>query len=222
MSRPLTFCAAKDKLANLATTSVDIGDAIQEAVDRIYEMGRWAGTTVEVSLAESDFVFDSDVDAYFVSFDEAIYDGAIGFRDAYRGWSIMDQTSLYKDEVNAGDKEFIDMGTVTVDGGGYDVLYRKYRAPFGWVADAGTYFALMKLESPTLEDDDIITIQSLGALKCAVKAVCYEYVSDDERATAEWSKFMQMMVMAAKQTEGPKKFYIGTDSSLRRKPNQFM
>lgn len=222
MSRQITFADAVQRFGDLVTTNIAIEDAIQEAIDRIYEMGRWPGTTLELTLEEDDFVLDGDTDTYSVFFDENLYDGAIGFRNANRGWSIVDQTSLYKDGVNSGDMEFVDMGTVTVDGGGYDVIRRKYRCPLGWSASSGPYYALMKLEAPQLTECDNIPIQSLGALKAAIRAVCYEYVADDARAAQEWGSFMQAMSLSTKQTAGPKKYYVGTDSSLRRKPTQFM
>jgi hypothetical protein len=99
---------------------------------------------------------------------------------------------------------------------------RKYRAPLGFCPDQGPYFALMKLEAPELEDDTIIPIHSAGALKTAILAVCQEYVNDDDRAMLNWQKFDSFITKAAKQVDGPKRWSIGMDSSLRRKPTQFL
>ena len=311
MAKLMTYAEAISRFANLATTGIGIEEAIQEAVDRIYELGRWPGTTVEVELAEADFIAGDNANEWFVYFLESTYDGAVGFRTNHRGWSIVDHTSLYRDGVNAGDREFLDMGTVDYptttlqitgtltdgvnsvafpllpqiadygglpqysDGDAEGLVYfdspywkiewngaiyclwrsteavadptlvvtwsegnaaadgvpvvsfvteskRKYRAPLGFVPSAGPYFALMKLEAPALEDDTVIPIHSAGALKCAILAVCQEYVNDDDRAMLNWQKFEQFITKAAKQVDGPKRWSIGMDSSLRRKPTQFL
>lgn len=216
MARALTFSDARTKFANLATTNVTIGDAIQEAVDRIFEMGRWPGTTVTLALETSDFIEEED--EWFLYFEEEDYEGMIGFRDESRGWDIMDQTILFRDGVNGGDQSVVDYGTV--DEG--NVLRRKYRLPLNFSPDAGTYIALIKKEPPLLADDSVLPVQSLGALKCAILAVCYEYNSDEERAQLNWQKFDAFIKLAQRQTEGPKRYYFGMDSSLRRKPSQFM
>ena len=217
MAKTLTFSEAQVRFGDLVTNGISIDDAIQEAVDRIYEMGRYPGTTVEVALAEEDFVEDTDLNEFYVYFTESTYAGAIGFRDSCRGWAIVDHTALYKDGVNAGDREFIDLGTVTVSA----VLKRKYRCPHGWVADGGPYYALMKLEAPTLEEDTVIPVQSAGALKCAIQAVCFEYVGDEEKAMLKWQQFDGFMKLSERQVHGPKRFILGMDSSLKRSPRQF-
>jgi hypothetical protein len=218
MARALTFGEAIARFGPLVTTGILIEDAIQEAVDRIYEMGRYPGTTVEIELQESDFVRDESLGVWFVFFNEQDYDGAIGFRDQNRGWSIMDQASLYKDGVNAGDREFIDLGSIAQEDGTDE---RKYRCPLGFDPAGGPYYVLLKKEAPQLQADDLIPIQSVGALKCAVLAVCYEYVNDEERANANWQKFNEFITLSTKQVSGPKKYFIGTDSSLKRRPSQF-
>ena len=325
MAKLMTYAEAISRFANLATTGIGIEEAIQEAVDRIYEMGRWPGTTVEVELAEADFIEGDNDNEWFVYFPEETYDGAVGFRSNHRGWSIVDHSSLYRDGVNAGDREFLDMGTVTIDstttlavtgtltldgstsvtfpslidagvlsvgntwtdtGDGVGTSYfvqwsnglskwelvglvspgdtevgwrsaettllltpspdlatgwapvspatgtpsvdwlqsstRKYRAPLGFVPSAGPYFALMKLEAPALVNATVIPIHSAGALKCAILAVCQEYVNDDDRAMLNWQKFETFITKAARQVDGPKRWSIGMDSSLRRKPTQFL
>ena len=427
MARTMTYSEASSRFANLATTGIAIGPAIQEAVDRVYEMGRWPGTTTEIELVVADFVEDTDLNQRFVYFNEDTYDGVIGFRSDTRGWSIVDHISLYKDGVNMGDREFVDMGTdgitvaqaaatVTLDpagdlnkvkltantagtagnditveiatpavqatvdvavvgnaitatpgtkarmvvsaasdpsvdgtelfyvgtgmfveeiwasaglvnplsatptgdgvrlstdgsaacilqlyvsnavtaawadfspgpwpdgdtleiytgdavgdvflvagtssaqqvidainaastpvaastsgtatgavavvavtnlAGGTDEVVtssRKYRCPLGWSASNGPYYALIKKESPVLSADTVIPIQSVGALKCAIQAVCYEYVNDEDRANLCWQKFDTFMKGAERQTHGPKRFTLGMDSSLKRKPRQF-
>ena len=429
MAKLMTYSQAISRFANLATTGIGIEEAIQEAVDRIYEMGRWPGTTVEIELAEADFIAGDNDHEWFVYFNEETYDGTIGFRNLHRGWSIVDHSSLYRDGINAGDREFLDMGTISsgsgisfaslqvnpsgddntlnftsavagtagaltsitiassvassktavlvagtaititpgtkarmiisgtltpdasitvysvqrppaqfqstnfyydsgssyprvtiyqdflspwtiryypnlasypsspsaswqafagsftypsdasgwnaqsgatgtptvtagasiaaqvieaieasaealglvlveAEGASTGVMasvsetflvlpntfssYRKYRAPLGFVPSDGPYYALMKLEAPVLEDDTVIPIHSAGALKCAILAVCQEYVNDDDRAMLNWQKFDSFIVKAAKQVDGPKRWSIGMDSSLRRKPTQFL
>lgn len=434
MAKQITFSEAVTRFENLATTGISISDAIQEAVDRIYEMGRYPGATVELTLDEKDFQEDSDLGCYFLYFDEEIYDGAIGFRSDSRGWGIVDHTALYKDGINSGDMEFVDMGTVSgnvtsisfasadfdpagasnsfsveslvagsagelisleitssasspqtlalvsgsaitvtpgdrarVSIGGtqspdateilhlsvydtgepplnfltitYDnspnfprivlnngsgITYpslefyadaeeldsgvpsgrwaalsgasdtsdistasgwfatsgtgtptvsnlsstlqqvidaiesnpsasslisissndasgvisevtktflsfpdsfngqkRKYRCPLGFSPANGPYYCLMKLEAPELTNETIIPVASIGALKCAILAVCQEYVNDDERAMLNWQKFEQFMQRSERQVHGPKKWFCGIDSSLRRRPSQF-
>jgi hypothetical protein len=342
MATPITYSEACTRFANLATTGISIGDAIIEAVQRIFEMGRYPGTTVEIELSESDFVEDSNIGCHFLYFAESSYDGAIGFRSDSRGWGIVDHTALYKDGINSGDMEFVDYGTVnyqtgtvsspdsivvtgsispdatetftdrlddvngrqcftfgnivmdseigaifspgdasasgvavwdgelwklawysagSVDVGdvitwfsGSDVALpsdasgwtagagasgtplfaftagtvepiivssRKYRAPLGFPPNAGPYYCLMKLEAPTLESDTVLPVASIAALKCAILAVCEEWVNDDERAMLNWQKFDQFMTRSERQVHGPKKFRVGMDCSLRRKPSQF-
>jgi hypothetical protein len=217
MAKALTFSQAQARFGPLVTNGIVIEDAIQEAVDRIYEMGRWPGTTEEVLLGDDEFTQDADTGEWFVIFAETVYDGAIGFRNRTMGWSIMDQIALYKDGVNSGDREFIDFGTITVDG----VDFRKYRCPIGFTRDFGPYYVLMKKEAPTLEAEDIIPVPSMGALKCAIQAVCFEFVNDDQRALAKWGSFDQFIKLSEKQVSGVKRFYLGMDSSLARKPKQF-
>lgn len=199
------------------TTGIAAADAIQEAVDRIYEMGRFPGTTVELEIAAEDFEEDAETGEYFLYFVEATYDGMIGFRTGARGWAIVDQTVLYKDGINSGDYEFVDCGCVTVA----DVEMRKYRCPLAWSTAGGPFYALMKLEPPVLEEGTPIPIKSIGALKAAIQAVCYEYVNDVERAQGKWAEFMTFIRQAERQTNGPKRYTLGMDSSLRRKPKQF-
>jgi hypothetical protein len=217
MGKSLTLNEAIARFEPMMTTGIDVNEAIQEAVDRIYELGRYPGTTLELALAEVDFVSEGDDGDYFLYFLESTYDGAIGFRTASRGWSVVDQVALYKDGVNMGDREFVDLGTVLVA----DVEQRKYRCPVGWVPSGGPYYALMKLEAPVLDEGSIIPVKSVSALKAAIQAVCYEYVNDVERAQGKWAEFDAFMTRAAKQTDGPKRYTMGMDSSLKRKPKQF-
>lgn len=217
MSKLITFAEAIVRFGPLVTTGIEIEDAIQEAVDRVFEMGRWPGTTREVELLQADFVEDAELLEWYYFFDETIYDGAIGFRNITRGWAIVDQTSLYKDGINMGDREWVDLGTITVDG----VDFRKYRAPLGFVPSTGPYYALMKLEAPSLSMDDLIPVQSVAALKCAILAVSSEYAGDTEKAMTQWQLFDQFIKLGERQVSGPKRYSIGMDSSLRRKPRQF-
>lgn len=220
MAKTITLAEAIARFGPLVTTNVQIQDAITEAVSRIYEMGRHPGTTEEVELSDDDFTEEDD--EWFLLMDESSYDGMIGFRNKNRGWTIMDQTILYKNKVNGGDLSLIDHGTVEVEVGGEYFQRRKYRMPLGFSLDGGPYYALMKLEAPELADDTVIPIHSIGALKCAVLAVSYEMVGDEERANLNWQKFNQLMQLSGKQVDGMKQYYVGMDSSLRRRPTQFM
>lgn len=213
----MTFSEAAVRFGSLVTTDISIEDAIQEAVDRVYELGRWPGTTVQVELADEDFIYDADLVEYFLHFNEQTYNGMVGFRNQSRGWSIMDQTILFKNGVNGGDLSVVDMGTVEVD----EVLVRKYRMPLGFSPAGGPYYVLMKLEAPVLSEDSVIPVESSGALKCAIRAVCAEVVGNDAEAMGHWQSFDQFIKLSERQVHGPKKFNLGMDSSLRRKPRQF-
>lgn len=217
MAKLLTLSEAAVRFGPLVTTDITIEDAIQEAVDRVYELGRWPGTTVQVELADEDFIYDADLVEYFLHFNEQTYNGMIGLRNQSRGWSIMDQTILFKNGVNGGDLSVVDMGTVTVA----DVLVRKYRMPLGFAPTGGPYYVLMKLEAPVLTEDSVIPVESSGALKCAIRAVCAEFVGNDAEAMSHWQSFDQFIKLSERQVHGPKKFHLGMDSSLRRKPRQF-
>lgn len=220
MAKQITMAEAVARFGPLVTTNIQIEDAIREAFIRIYESGRWPGTTREVALADEDFTEEDG--HWYLLLDEEEYDGMIGFRNNSRGWSVMNQSILYKEGVNGGDLSLIDMGTVEVEVEGEFFSRRKYRLPHGFVPSAGPYWILMKLEAPHLGDDTILPIHSIGALKCAILAVSYEMTSDEDRANLNWQKFNELMNSSARQVEGPKKYHLGMDSSLRRKPAQFM
>ena len=216
MAKRITKEEAVTRFSPYLVSNINAGDIIQEAVYRIYDMGRWHGTTTEVALSDSDF---EEIDQeHYLFFNEVTYNGMIGFRNESVGWPIMDQTILYRDGVNGGDGAIIDMGTVDKDG----VDHRKYRMPHAFTTDGGPYMALIKLEAPELADDTLIPFHSIGALKAAIMACSYESVGDDARAMQHWQKFNQLMTLSERQVEGPKKYYIGMKSSLRRKPKQFM
>jgi hypothetical protein len=219
MSKMITFSEAVTRFDKIVTTGITIEEAIQEAVDRIYEFGRYPGTTEEIELLEADFTLSSDGLRYTYEYAEGDYAGAIGFRCDSGGWGIVDQVALYKDGLNAGDREFVDLGTIDLGDGNF---VRRYRCPLGWQPDQGPFYALMKKEAPILEHDDIIPIQGVAALKCAIQAVCYETVGDEQRSQLKWTEFNQFMSMGTRQVAGPKKFHIGLDCSLKRKPKQFM
>lgn len=220
MARTITFAEAVARFEPLVTTNVQIEDAVREAFLRIYEMGRWPGTTRELALEDADFMQEDT--EWFLLLNEDEYDGMIGFRNKNRGWTIMDSSILYKDKLNGGDMSLIDMGTVEAEEGGSYVSKRKYRLPLDFTLDSGPYYALMKLEAPVLSDDSVLPIHSIGALKSAILAVSYEMTSDEERAMLNWQKFDQLMKLSERQVEGLKRYYVGFDSSLKRRPTQFM
>lgn len=213
----MTFSEAVVRFGALVTTDISIEHAIQEAVDRVFELGRWPGTTAQVELSDADFVKDVELEEFYLLFNEQTYNGMVGFRNQSRGWSIMDQTVLFKNGVNGGDLSVVDMGTVEVD----EVLVRKYRMPLGFSPAGGPYYVLMKLEAPVLSEDSVIPVESSGALKCAIRAVCAEVVGNDAEALGHWQSFDQFIKLSERQVHGPKKFNLGMDSSLRRKPRQF-
>lgn len=220
MAKQITFSEAVTRFGPLISTNISAEDAIREAFLRIYELGRWPGTTKEISFVDGDFTQEGE--EWFLYLDEKEYDGMIGFRNKSRGWSIMDSSILYKDGVNGGDLALIDFGSVEVEVDSDFFIRRKYRMPLGFSVDSGPYYALMKLEAPYLADDTLLPIHSIGAIKCAIMAVSYEMVSDDDRANLNWQKFDQFMKLSERQVEGPKRYFISMDSSLRRKPQQFM
>lgn len=217
MARLLTFSEACFKFGGLVVTGLTIEDAIQEAVDSIYELGRYPGTTIEVELAEEVFIHNETTDQYFVSFDEQTYNGALGFRSDHGGWSIVDKAVLYKDGVNAGDRDFVDWGTVEVEG----TRFRKYRAPLGFSPAEGPYYVLLKKEPPVLTGDDFVPIEGLKGLKAAIQAICFEFTGDQDRADKKWANFDSYMKLSERQVEGVKRWSLGMDSSLKRNPRQF-
>ena len=224
MAKLFTFTEAQVKLQPIVTTDIDIADAIQEAVDRIYELGRYPGTTLELLLTEDMFEENSNGEQ-ILYLDDELYNGAIGFRTNHGGWGIRDQEVLYRDGINAGDRDFIDLESEEILNEETDIMerWRKYRAPLGFnPGEGGPYYALMKLEPPFLAPDDYVPIESYNALKMAVMAICNETVGNDDGAENYWGKFEMFMVRSTNQTDGPKRRMIGIDSSLKRKPKQFM
>jgi hypothetical protein len=225
MSKKISFGAAKMRFANLVTSNTTIESAIQEVVDRVYELGRWPGTTESIVLSPSLFELDVETNWYYLLLDDDVYDGVIGFRMDGMGWDIMDQSMLFKEGRPGGNDCFVDFGPVeisqTVDAVTTILQRRKYRAPAGFNPGSFIYYALVKKEPPVLtSDDNLIPIHSMGALKLGIQAVCYENVADDDRSEFKWNKFYTAMTAATRQSEGPKKYYIGMDMSLRRKPQQ--
>jgi hypothetical protein len=297
MSSPLTFGVAKTRFAGLVTTKITVATAIQEALDRIFEMGRYANTTREIALASDDFIYDSTLEDTFIYFPRSLYSCAVAFRNDKRGWNIVNQAVLYREFANAGDYKFVNMGevdtyddaiivisgsltdgsnsvvfplmryagiyngkpfytpsgedegfvillwtgtdwTLNFDGGanlwsssenvatpdlvtawvsggdatGTPVLNAvnvpqqlRYRCPQeGWLLDDGPFWAMMKLNAPTLSDDsDIIPITTSGAFKHAVQAVSYEYLSDENAADACWMRFERAMAGDEPISDGP-------------------
>lgn len=216
MAKRITLAEAVSRFQPYLALNIDARVLIQEAIYRIYDMGRFPGTIKELALVDGDF---TEIDnEYYLFFNEETYNGLIGFRNESMGWPIMDQTILYRDGVNGGDHSIIDMGTVVQD----NIDQRKYRMPQGFSLDGGPYYALLKLEAPELADDSVIPFHSVGALKAAVVAISYESVNDDKRAMESWQLFDSLIKLSERQVEGPKKYYVGMKSCLRRKPTQFM
>jgi hypothetical protein len=218
MARLITYSEAVIRFSGLVVNGLTIESAIQEAVDRIFEMGRFPGTTTELTIADEDWVTDVESGITTISFDEQEYAGALGFRNDHRGWAIVDRTALYKDGANAGDFEFVDYGTVETEDG----KVRTYRAPINWNPEAGPFYVLLKKEAPILEDADLVPVEGMGPLKCAIQAVCLEFTGDQSAAQAKWAEMNGLMIGAQRQAEGPKRYTSGMDSSLRRHPKQFM
>lgn len=218
MASSITFAQAKTRLAGQITYNGTVDEAIQEAVDRAYEMGRWQGMTLEVKLTESDYVLFEDPPQVRVNFPMSSYNGAVGFRTVNGGMGIVDQVALFRDGIAAGDKSVIDLGEVTVE----SVLYHQYRLPLN-ISTAPSYdiWVLLKLVSPTLSDSDIVPIKNYGALKQAVLAVCYENVNDESRAEVCWSKFEEAMEKGQRQFQGPQQRHISVQNNMRRRPTQF-
>lgn len=227
MAKYMTFEEACTRFANLATTGITIGAAIQEAVDTIYDMGRWPGTTYELPITAGMFAQNAD-EEWILTVDANTYDGVVAFRNATGGIGVSDIMALYHDGTKAGSLNFVDLGlteTLIEPGVGEDAEYtrlRKYRAPLGFTLTSLPMWALMKKQAPVLTNDSLVPVWSVGALRAAIQAVCYAYVTDTERATAMWNEFEVKMIQGEKQFHGNKRYSIGMDSSLVRRPHQFM
>lgn len=223
MAEHMTFDDAAARFANLASTGITIEDAIQEAVDSYYDMGRWPNTTKEVDLDSALFSEDSD-GVWTLKLDGNLYGGAIGMRNKARGFGISDIIALYREHINAGDLDFVDLGEVTsapTEDGVPPTRIRNYRCPLGFSLEWLPMQVLIKKVSPRLSGSDAIIIPSVPAFKAAIRAVCYEFVSDDNLAGQAWAQFERNMVKGENQFQGMKRYSIGMDSSLRRRPSQF-
>jgi hypothetical protein len=221
MSQSLTFAEAQQRFANLVTTEVNIADAIQEVVDRAYEMGRWRGMTEEIVCNNNPnvtFVENTEKEEIYIDFNPDIFDGAIGFRYKSRGYYIKTLISLYQEDPSVGIGYFIDLGDVVVN----NVIYRRYRMPLHWQMPTEPLYALMKKVSINpLEDDTILPIKSIGALKAGILAVAYENVNDIERSEIHWQRFAQLMEKAQKQYNGNRKIHIRINDNMKKRPTQF-
>ncbi len=101
MSQSITFADAAAKFSGLVTTEVNITDAIQEVVDRAYEMGRWRGMIEEIECTTNQYVTiseDTEKQEVYFDFDPDQFDGAIGFRHGGRGYGIKTLVSLYQED----------------------------------------------------------------------------------------------------------------------------
>lgn len=221
MSKALTFEEAKQRFANLVTTEVSIGDAIQEVIERAYEMGRWRGMMEEVVCNTNPNVRiteNTEKQEVYIDFNPDAFDGAIGFRYGGKGYGIKTLVSLYQEEESTSLGYFVDIGDI-IDA---DVVYRRYRAPKHWSIPTGDLTALMKKVAPyPMSDSDIVPIKSLGALKAGILAVAYENVNDAERSELHWQKFVTLMERAQKQYNGARKIYIRMNDGLKKRPTQF-
>ncbi len=218
----MTFNDCVVRFANLASTGISIEAAIQEAIDSIFDIGRWPGTTREVPLTIEMFTKNTTGE-WILGLDAVEYDGVIGFRDANKGFGIRDVMALYKEKVNAGDRDFIDLGIEESEVGStgeYD-RYRCYRAPLWFSEQSLPMYALLKKEAPILSGNDLVPVESIPALKAAIQAVCYEYLMEHSLAANCWAMFERRMMQSDKQFHGNKHYSIGMDSSLRRRPTQF-
>lgn len=221
MSKALTFEEAKQRFANLVTTEVNIADAIQEVIDRAYEMGRWRGMMEEIvcnSHPSVQITEDTEKEEVYIDFDPDAYDGAIGFRYGGKGHAIKTLVSLYQEDESVGLGSFIDLGDVIVNG----EVVRRYRAPKHWKIPQGELTALMKKVAPILLDDShIVPIRNTGALKAGILAVAYENVNDVERSELHWQKFIALMERAQKQYNGGRKIHIRFNDNIKKRPTQF-
>lgn len=214
---PMTFAEARDRFRHLISPDDEIGEVIQEACDRAYEMGRWQGMVEEVRILPSDYIVNTDLNEVYLDFDLNNFNGAVGFRVKERGYDIYGQTKLYQG-YGAGTSFFIDLNEVDVSG----VTKRRYRCPIGWQATEANLVALMKKKSAMLTPTSSVPIKSVAALKRAILAVTLENVDEFEKADQHWGAFMQFMEVSEKQFTGNHKWSIHIDSGLRRRPTGFM
>ena len=214
MAKSLTFSEAAARFGPLVTTDVTAEDAIQEALERIYEMGRYRGTTEELVIPTESFVLDPVSGETYVYFPRNNYSAAIAFRNSKkgtekRGWNIVDRSVLYRDSVSfhhVGDRNFVNLGDVIYN----NLDHIKYRCPLeSWSMIDGPFVAHLKNNCPTFADDDLITIATVGALKHAVQAVCYEWVNEEGLAESSWARFNRAMMSDEFLTDGPVN-YVGT------------
>lgn len=214
MAKLLTFSEAVARFGPLVTTDVTAEDAIQEALERIYEMGRYRGTTQEFAIPTESFVLDPVSGETHVYFPRSEYSAAIAFRNSKkgtekRGWNIVDRSVLYRDSVSfhhEGDRNFVNLGDVVYSG----LNQVKYRCPLEyWAMSDGPFVAHLKYTCPVFAAEDLITIATVGALKHAVQAVCYEWVNEEGMAEASWERFKRAMTTDEFLTDGPIN-YVGT------------
>jgi len=224
MANRITFIEARNAYERLVTSVLPIGTAIQEAVNLYYDMGRWPGTTRELTLVDGDFTEDTDREAWILTIDDDVYDGVLGIRNNSRGWNIRGQLALYRDRLNSGDLDFIDLeGSETAATSLVQATYqRKFRCPLDFSLANGPYYALLKLDAPQLVNDaDIVPVPSTAALKALIMAVSYETANDPQRQQASMQSFEQAMSRASREIQGRRSMPLMTTTTMRSRPQQF-
>lgn len=208
MAKLLTFSEAAIRFGPLITTDITVEDALQEAVERIYEMGRYRGTTEELVIPTESFVLDPDSGETHVYFPRSKYSAAIAFRNSKKGtekrvWNIVGHAVLYRDSMShyhEGDRDFVNLGDVVFE----DLDQIKYRCPVvSWAMSDGPFTVRLKNNCPVFASEDLITIATVGALKHAIQAVCYEWVNEENSADASWERFKRAMESDEFLTDGP-------------------
>jgi len=170
------------------------------------------------------FSYDEDREAYVITLDDSVYDGVLGFRNNQKGWNIRGQLCLYRDKLNSGDLDFIDLeGSVTPATESAAAIYEhKFKCPLGFSPDFGPYYALCKLDAPILvDDDDIVPVPSSAALKALILAVSYETANDPARQQAAMQDFENVMARASREIQGRRAMPLMKTMHVRRRPQQF-
>lgn len=202
VDRPLTLYDARNILGRYV-----VGGGVQEfdsllnqAVERIHDMGNWPALLSEVELADevADGILTLPQD-YEVMLAAQVNGVAVPIVDLTLEYSLSGPGN--REAGVAGASQIVDLGQVLVgDDEDFKTYRRRYKVLFE-LSSADTLTGLVKQRfRPLSDDNDYIHPGNIGALKQALLAVNYEDEGDPERARTHWEACTEILDTAKAQS----------------------
>lgn len=214
-----TLGKLKELLADVADSRTDLTDALNQVGSRAYDIGRWAESWDEITIAEADMrqddggAYDND---WFCYIDADTYDGAVAFKIGRIGYEIKPLSALYHEQ-RMGGASFIDMGIPANS----SVYERRYRMPLGTTNTDDVYAWVKKRWVDLYDDNDKFPIRSLAAIKAGILAVEYENENELQKADVKWQQMENLLLRDDKQFAGNKTQNVTFRYATGRKTTSF-